>query len=138
MKFPSPSSKRNRLRYGFSLVELLTVIAVVGILAAIVLPTLSRVFESAEENGFKRNAQNIAQVYNSARMAGASLPDGSDLDAVIQSLAQGVTGKGSLSSVTFQLGAIDQMQVTGAKQFLDWQPTQKMIYYTGAGGSGAN
>ena len=138
MNSPSPSSKRNRLRSGFSLGELLTVIAVVGILAAIVLPTLSRVFESAEENGFKRNAQNIAQVYNSARMAGASLPDGSDLDAVIQSLAQGVTGKGSLSSVTFQLGAIDQTQMTGAKQFLDWQPTHKMIYYTGAGGSGAN
>ena len=138
MNLPSPTSKRNRFNSGFSLVELLTVIGVVGILAAIVLPTLSRVFESAEENGFKRNAQNIAQVYNSARMAGASLPDGSDLDAVIQSLAQGVTGKGSLSSVTFQLGAIDQTQMTGAKQFLDWQPTQKLIYYNGVASSGSN
>jgi prepilin-type N-terminal cleavage/methylation domain-containing protein len=124
-----PSTKRPS---GFSLVELLVVIAVIGILAAIILPAISAVFESSRENGHRRNAQNIASLYNTARMTGAQMPAGSDMPAVIQALAAGVSGTGNLSSVKFRCSSIDSEQIAGASKFLQWQPDSGILQYTGS------
>ncbi|MDB6072303.1 MAG: hypothetical protein JWL81_3474 [Verrucomicrobiales bacterium] len=58
---------------GFSLVELLVVIAVIGVIAAIAIPAMSGVFENSTTAKNKRNAQSIASLYSSLRAAGATV-----------------------------------------------------------------
>ncbi len=55
---------------GFSLVEMLVVIAVIGIIAAIAVPNIGRINEAADQSKDMRNAQNIASVCAAASAAG--------------------------------------------------------------------
>jgi prepilin-type N-terminal cleavage/methylation domain-containing protein/prepilin-type processing-associated H-X9-DG protein len=48
-----------RRRYAFTLIELLTVIAIIGILAAIIIPTVSRVRESARKTQCVSNLRQV-------------------------------------------------------------------------------
>ncbi|RRJ94377.1 prepilin-type N-terminal cleavage/methylation domain-containing protein [Opitutaceae bacterium TAV4] len=57
----SAQSKISRASYGFTLVELLTVIAIIGILAAIIIPTVGKVRESAYR---ATCTSNMRQIFN--------------------------------------------------------------------------
>ena len=121
---------RRQSKAGFSLVELLVVIAVIGILAAIAIPALSNVFESSTKAKAQRNAQNVASVYTAARAAGATfaVTSGNEITEICAALTSGtVAGKGAFATTNFTLSKMNADEVDNVEQFL--------TYSTGNGGS---
>ena len=66
MKIPSPPERPK----GFSIIELLIVIAVIGVIAGISIRSISGMFDKGETIKNYRNAQSIVSAFNAARAAG--------------------------------------------------------------------
>lgn len=92
--FPYPKLFFRVSKSGFSLVELLVVIAVLAIIAAIAIPNFASIAHSSRYAKNQRNAQNIASAYNSARAAGWNENQSSTEDAVA-AVVQGIVGNGT-------------------------------------------
>lgn len=115
---------------GFSLVELLVVIAVIGVIAAIAIPAMSNVFTNSREAKARKNAQNIASTYSAARAAGVSFT-GTTAAAIATELNTGVEGKGTFKGSKFQV-LLDTKERDAAVTYLG-TPADGILPYTGTG-----
>ena len=113
------------VKAGFSLVEMLVVIAVIGIIAAIAVPTIGNITKQANISKAKRNAQNLASVYSSAVAAGASFAS-SDEDGIVGELVTGVYGgaEGGFDSTLFRVPNMSTDEQTDAKGYLEYADGQ--------------
>lgn len=66
------STVNSHSKAGFGLNELLTVITVIGIMAAIAVPAFGGLWERGESTKNRRNAQSLVNTYSAARAAGAT------------------------------------------------------------------
>jgi type IV pilus assembly protein PilA len=123
MKTPTKSRKISHrigasLRAGFSLVELLIVIAVIGIIAAIAIPNIGSVTGAAATARDQRNAQNIASVASSAKAAGYAFPEATGT-ACVGNLITGVTGP-DIPNSSFKLDMDSADYTAGVKKYLNF------------------
>ncbi len=79
---------KKSLKGGFSLVEMLVVIAVIGVITAIAVPAISGIIAEAKIAKNERNAQSAVSVYSAAVAAGATVASGI-ATAAITHLADG-------------------------------------------------
>ena len=117
---PRPSFKAVYSRRGLSLVEMLVVVAIIGVIAALCIMVLGGQRKALVEARDRRNAQEIASLCQAAKAAGVELAVADDPVLTAQ-LA--VTGKeaegGAFDGKTFKLPGLADDDVESAAFFLD-------------------
>jgi prepilin-type N-terminal cleavage/methylation domain-containing protein len=113
----SPGVRRRQMRRGFSLVELLIVITVIGIMVAVAVPVLSPIRENARINKNQRNAQSLVAMASSAQAAGAVLDLSTVTTAVLQ-LKSGVSGTGMFSTSTFKVAPFSPEEIDAITEYI--------------------
>lgn len=103
---------------GFSLVEVLVVIAVIGIITALMIPIIGRIRAEANRVKAKRNAQQIAQIGSAAEAVGFSYSETTSRSAA-QRLVAGVVGADAWSDIVFRVHLTDS-DLTAALPYLTW------------------
>lgn len=118
------------LKAGFSLVEMLVVIAIIGIIAAIAIPNIGNINDSAKQATAQRNAQSVASVMNAAIAAGY-VPAWTT-EAEVLAAAQGDTvapATGPFKDKVFTVGNIDDEEEAAVLTYMDWDNTNKQVKY---------
>ena len=76
------TKKVNKLQQGFTLIELMIVVAIVGVLTAVGLPQLSKAQDRAKISVARQEAVNYAKDCSVTLLTGAAAPDASNYDTI--------------------------------------------------------
>ena len=105
-------------RAGFSLVELLVIIAILGVLTLITLPSIKGVLEQGNEAKVEQNAKNIARLSERLAAIGVAhvLPESlGGIEATVRLLREGViVPEGPMQGQRFTLNGISDEEITKA------------------------
>jgi len=129
------SAQARRTHSGFSLVELLTTIAIMGILCAIGVGAIGGARQGAEDQKDKRNAQEIASMAAVANAAGAPFVVPGDEKASIENLCTGCSpSHGAFKGRLFKLSNMNESDIKGAMRFLAMNDNGLQYRLDGSGG----
>jgi len=114
---------KNKLsQSGMSLSELLIVIAVIGIISAIALPKISRLFEASTEAKDRLNAKQLSSMSAILASLGVAhvIPDSlGGIKATARLIREGViVSEGPMAGEQFIMAALMDKDITGLARFL--------------------
>lgn len=116
----APELPRRSLLRGFSLVEVLIAIAIVGILGSVAINHLAtdhKVYETARN---RRNAQEVASLCTMAYNAGVSFAVPNDpVQTTRNAVAGAAATNGSFAGQTFRLPGLQEEDILAASYYLD-------------------
>ncbi len=132
-----------RKRRGFSLLELLIAIAILGTIAAIAIVSLTGVGDSAKVTTARSQAQRIATVFAAGYASGAPVFIGANsVNAAMNAVGAGSSGSGTTRTAWFQLPGISAGMDSGkpaahrAQHYLAWEDGMLVYNPEGGGASG--
>ncbi len=126
----------DRWRSGFSLIELLVVIVVIGLIASIAIPNLASITGSADKVKDKRNAQTILLAYTTGAAAGVEWPEGDVATQVAAVIAGRKPTSGSLANMTFQ-STVTADRAPGTYLYIGVRPSGE-LFFDSTGGQNAS
>ncbi|MGL5646786.1 MAG: type II secretion system protein [Clostridium sp.] len=99
---------KNRKKKGFTLIEMVAVVAIIGILAAILVPKVTGYMNEAKKTGVIDQARKLTQAYETAKMKGkaGAIVDGTTITNLSTS---GQTGNDNLTMASL----LDVVDSTG-------------------------
>jgi prepilin-type N-terminal cleavage/methylation domain-containing protein len=112
--------RSSRASHGFSLIELLTVVAILGVFASIALVMMGNINQSSVDTRDRRNAQELAAVCASAQAAGIDFVVDGDLAETIRNVVKGgEPADGAFAGRFFGLQGLAPADQETAKKFLE-------------------
>lgn len=118
---------------GFSLQEMLVVIAIIGVTTLIVLPAVTGLTASAEQASAKRNAQMLASVAAAAQASGDPVMRNlKSKPAIVSYLGSGLSTDGPGGSVArVGYSGLSPEETLSASRYLTYNPASGGISFTG-------
>ncbi len=126
----------DRRRAGFSLIELMVVILIIGLLASIIVPNLGFLTGEADKVKDKRNAQTIMLAYSTGAAAGVNWPAGDVATQVAAVIAGQKPASGSLSNMMFQ-SSVTADKAPATYIYIGVRPTGE-LFFDSTGGQPAS
>jgi prepilin-type N-terminal cleavage/methylation domain-containing protein len=110
----------SRHRQGFSLLEMLTTVAIVGVLASIALAAMTSINQNTKDARDRRHAQQIAAICNAAQAAGVDFMTSNELKTVVQNVVTGGSPKdGPFVGKFFAVPSVTADEQAAAQKYLE-------------------
>jgi prepilin-type N-terminal cleavage/methylation domain-containing protein len=129
MKASQPKSTHGARATGFSLVELLSVLAIIGVLSGLILPHIADANEAAKNSVARRNAQNLASIFTCGQVAGVNWEADSVETAVANVFAGKTAGDGAFAGKIFKVATIPASDLPNAIRYLRWDSESSTLFY---------
>lgn len=116
------SNTKSPRAQAFSLVEVMAVLAILGVILSLAVPVLASVTGQGEEASATRNAQILSEMANNAIAAGnLEIPEATSVEEVIDLLIGGVRGTGTFAGTLFEVHNLSEEERVAAVPLLIWK-----------------